>query len=81
MVIIRFSSVEMRRRALAYLLGRFPSKSWTTGEIMVPEPALPYLAAEGLTFLVDGPATYDLVLRLNQEVGVADREREPAPSL
>jgi hypothetical protein len=70
MVIIRFATLEMRRRALGYLLGRFSGKSWATGEVMVPEPALPHLAAAGITFTVEGPASYDRILRLNQQVGL-----------
>ena len=66
MVIVRFSTVEARRRALAFLLGRFSGRSWATGEVMVPEPALPYLAADGISFTVEGPATYERILRLNQ---------------
>ena len=65
MVIIRFASIEMRRRGLAYLLGRFSGRSWVSGEVMVPEPALLHMAAEGLTFTVESPATYDRILRLN----------------
>jgi hypothetical protein len=49
----------MRRRALGYLLGRFSGRSWATGEVMVPEAALAHLAAERITFTVEGPATYD----------------------
>jgi hypothetical protein len=66
MVIIRFPSVEVRRRALAYLLGRYSGRSWASGEVLVPETALAALAAEGIAFTVDGPATYDRILRLNQ---------------
>ena len=33
---------------------------------MVPEAVLPRMAAEGITFTVQGPATYDRVIRLNQ---------------
>jgi hypothetical protein len=69
MVIIRFPEVEARRRALGYLLGRFSGRSWVTGEVMVPESALPHLAAEGITFTVEGQATYDRILRLNREAG------------
>lgn len=78
MVILRFQVIEMRRRALGYLVGRFPGKSWATGEVMIPEWALPYLAAEGIIFSVEGPATYDRVLRLNQEAGALASERESA---
>jgi hypothetical protein len=56
----------MRRQALGYLLGRFPGKSWATGEVIVPEAALPYLAAEGVQFSVEGPATYSRVISLDQ---------------
>jgi hypothetical protein len=48
----------MRRRALGDLLARFSGKSWPTGDVMVPEPALAHLAAEGITFSVEGPASY-----------------------
>jgi len=65
MVIVRFSSLEIRRRALAFLLGRFSGRSWASGEVMVPEPASSYMAAEGLTFTVEDLATYERILRLN----------------
>jgi hypothetical protein len=55
MVIIRFHYVDMRRQALGCLVGRFPGKSWATSEVTVPETVLPYLAAEGIQFSVDGP--------------------------
>ena len=67
MVIVRFPSIEMRRRGLAYLLGRFSGKSWATGEVLVPEPALPHLAAEGIVFSVESAGTYDRILRLNEK--------------
>jgi len=78
MVIVRFPTAEMRRRALAYLLGRFPGRSWATGEVMVPEPALSHLAADGIAFSVEGPATYDRILALNQDAGTPSPEREAA---
>jgi hypothetical protein len=81
MVIIRFHHVEMRRQALGYLLGRFPGKSWATGEVMVLEAALPYLAAEGIQFSVDGPATYSRILVLNQFAEDQAKEREPASAV
>jgi hypothetical protein len=66
MVIIRFPSTEVRRRALAFLLGRSTGKSWATGEVMVSESAISHLAAEGITFTVEGPATYKRILGLNK---------------
>jgi hypothetical protein len=38
---------------------RTRSKSWATGEMVVPEEALPFLAVEGIVFTVEGPATYE----------------------
>jgi hypothetical protein len=58
MVRIRFPDAEAKRRALGYLPGRFSFKSWASGEMLVPEAALPYLAVEGIAFTVEGPAAY-----------------------
>jgi hypothetical protein len=74
MVIVRFPTIQIRRPALAYLLGRFSGKSWATGEVMVPEQALSHMAAEGILFTVEGPATYERVLRLNQASGAPNKE-------
>jgi hypothetical protein len=67
MVIIRFATVKMRRKGIAYLIPRYSGKSWSSGEVMVPEVALAHLAAEGLAFHVEGAATYDRVRRLDRE--------------
>lgn len=52
MVIIRFSDDATERRALGILAKHFSCQGWTTGETMVPEPALHALAAAGITFSV-----------------------------
>jgi hypothetical protein len=62
MIRIRFTDLEAKRKALAYLAGRFSFKSWVTGEMLVPEPALPFLAREGIQFMVEGPATYEQLI-------------------
>lgn len=80
MVLVRFANLEMRRRGLAYLLGRFSGRSWVSGEVMVPEPALPHMAAEGLTFTVEGPATYDRILRLNEGLAGSNNDQRAAGS-
>ena len=59
MVLIRFQDDAAKRRALAYLAGRFSFKTWATGQMLVPEAALPFLAVEGITFTVEGPAKYE----------------------
>lgn len=59
MILIRFSDKELKRRALGALAGRFAFKSWATGEMIVPEAALPFLAVEGIAFTVEGPANYE----------------------
>lgn len=58
MIIIRFPDEDSEHRALGYLAGRFSFKTWATGEMMVPEAALPYMAVERIKFIVEGPATY-----------------------
>ncbi len=70
MIIIRFADEESKRRALGCLPGRFPGKSWASGEMMVPEDALAFLAQEGVRFMVEGPATYEQIASL----------RNPAPA-
>jgi hypothetical protein len=61
MIQIRFSDPQTKRRALGRLAGRYPFRSWATGEMLVPEAALAYLAVEGIPFLVEGPATYEQI--------------------
>jgi hypothetical protein len=55
---IRFPDPAAKRRALGYLPGRFSFKSWASGGMRVPGAALPFLAVEGISFTVEGPATY-----------------------
>jgi hypothetical protein len=59
MIIIRFSDAAAERRALGFLAGRFAFKSWDTGETVVPEQALAALAAEEISFVVEGPAKHE----------------------
>lgn len=59
MILIRFPNAESKRTALGSLAGRFAFKSWATGEMLVPEDALPFLAIKGIPFSVEGPATYE----------------------
>jgi O-antigen/teichoic acid export membrane protein len=37
---------------LGYLTGRFSFNSWASGEMVVPEAALPHMAKEGISFIV-----------------------------
>ena len=57
MIRIRFKDAQIERKAIGYLAGRFSFKTWDTGETLVPESALPFLAHEGIPFTVEGPAT------------------------
>lgn len=59
MIQIRFPDVDTKRKALAQLAGRFSFKSWASGEMLVPEEALSFLAVQGILFTVEGPATYE----------------------
>jgi hypothetical protein len=59
MIVIRFPTAEAKKQAMGFLAGRFSFKSWTTGEMIVPETALPELALENISFSVEGPAKYE----------------------
>jgi hypothetical protein len=59
MILITFPNPESKRSAMSQLAGRFNFKSWATGEMLVPEDALTFLALQGVTFTVEGPATYE----------------------
>lgn len=63
MIRIRFTDDSSKRRALGYLAGCFSFKSWATGEMLLPEQALPFLALEGVSFFVEGPATYEQIIQ------------------
>ena len=52
MVLIRFPDIDAKRRALGFLPGRFSSKSWASGEMLVPQAALHYLETEGIPFTI-----------------------------
>jgi hypothetical protein len=61
MIRILITDEANKRRALGFLAGRFSFKSFVTGEMLVPEYALPALAREGISFTVEGPATYEQI--------------------
>lgn len=71
MTIIRFPDSDTKKRALGFLAGRFSFKSWSTGEMAVPEAALAPLATQNITFTVEGPASYERLL---------SAVRDPAPT-
>lgn len=62
MVVIVFADREIKRKAVAFLAGRYSFKSWASGELMVPKDALAALACEGIEYTSRGPATYDKIL-------------------
>jgi hypothetical protein len=71
MIIIRFPDDATKRRALEFLIGRFNGHTWATGEMAVPEEALGPMARDGISFHVQGPATYEQILSLRTPVAPA----------
>jgi hypothetical protein len=71
MIRIRFINLDAKKRALGRLAGRYPFKSWATGEMLVPAEALGFLATENIPFEVEGPATYEQI---------TPTLRDPAPA-
>ena len=63
-ILIRFPDKETEQRALGKLIPRFSGKSWASGEVMIPEAALAYLATEGISFTVEGPAANERIASL-----------------
>ncbi len=59
MITISFPDRDTEKRALAFLLGRYSGRVIQSGEHLVPEVALEALAQEGITFTVNGKATYE----------------------
>ena len=70
MVIVRFPDEAKQKRALGFLIGRYSGHSWATGEVAVPEEALAPMALKGLTFTVEGRATYERILSLRNTPAV-----------
>ena len=60
MIVIRFPDSSSEKRGLGFLAGRFKFTTRAIGETLVPESALALLAAEEITFHVEGVASYDL---------------------
>lgn len=71
MIVIRFDNYESKRRAVGFLAGRFSFKSWATGEMAVAEKSLAHLAAEGIQFSVEGPATYERLVSAVRDTAAA----------
>ena len=52
MLLIYFTDLEAKKRALGYLMGRYSFTSWKTGEMLVSPVALRDLEAQGIAFEV-----------------------------
>lgn len=63
MIRIRFPDAAAERRALGYLAGRFSFTSRADGVTLVRDFVLPFLAREGIPFIVEGPATYEQIIQ------------------
>jgi anti-anti-sigma regulatory factor len=57
MIRIRFTDPEAKNLAMGRLTGRFTFESCATGEMLVPEGALGFLATENISFQFEGPGT------------------------
>ncbi|MBI4661975.1 MAG: hypothetical protein HY735_24400 [Verrucomicrobia bacterium] len=71
MVLIRFTDAESKRRALETLVGEFSFKTWSSGEMLVPEEALPRLAREDIPFTFEGSAAYERLATLRDPAAAA----------
>jgi hypothetical protein len=62
MIKLRFPNSDSERKAIGFLAGRFPFKTFADGYTVVPESALSSLALEGISFTVEGRAAYEHVV-------------------
>lgn len=58
MVVITFPDRATAKRAVGFLLGRFPARIQKSGEHIVPEAALEVLAERNIPYSVKGKASY-----------------------
>ena len=70
-ILIQFPDKATEQRALGKLIPRFSGKSWSSGELAVPSAALSYLANEGISFTVVGPAPYEWLASLRDSGAAA----------
>lgn len=61
MILIRFPNENAKDRALELLLGEVPFKSWRSGDMLLPEEALPLLARENVPFTFEGVEGYERI--------------------
>ncbi len=59
MVVIRFQDAPSKRKAFEVLVGKFPFKSWSSGDMLLPEEALTTLAREDVPFSFQGSSKYE----------------------
>ena len=59
MVLIRIPDARSKRKAFEVLVGKFSFKSWSGGEMLVPEEALTKLAREDVPFNFQGSTAYE----------------------
>lgn len=59
MITILFPDRDTEKRAVGFLLGRFSGRVLKSGEHIVPEASLEALADQGISFTVQGKATYE----------------------
>ncbi len=71
MVLIRFTDAESKRRALETLVGEYSFKSLSSGEMLVPEEALPRLARRDIPFSFEGSAGYEKLATLRDTASAA----------
>ena len=59
MVTVSFPDRETEKHALALLLGCFSGRVLRSGEHLIPEAALEFLADQNIPFTVKGKTTYE----------------------
>jgi hypothetical protein len=80
MVKIAFPDRETSKRALGFLLGRYSGRVLRSGEQIVPEAALAFLAKQDIVFTVKGTTTYEQEKAAIRGAAASSVQRRPRRS-
>ena len=80
MVTISFPDLETSKRALGVMLGRFSGRVLRSGDQIVPEAALEFLAEQDISFTVKGKLTYEEEMAAIRGAASSPVQRRPRRS-
>jgi len=68
MILIRFPDEGAKDKDSQMLLGEYPIRSWRSGELLLPEEALPLLARKNMLFTFEGVEAYERISAVQYKI-------------